>query len=72
MARRPTLQTRVPGGGAIVKERSAQYIAALCDKRYQAVGAGPRRERSSQIAAGKKLSAAELPGKDLGSRFPWR
>jgi hypothetical protein len=54
----------IPSIGAALKERSAQYIAALSDRRYQGVETD-KDGRASVLSTGRKLPVGELPPKDV-------
>lgn len=56
--------TNVPAFGALLKDRCVQYFTALTDKRY--VGVELEKDgKAFVLAAGKRIPAGELPGKDL-------
>ncbi|MHB8875458.1 MAG: AAA family ATPase [Myxococcaceae bacterium] len=54
----------VPTAGGMLKDRAAQYLAALCDRRYHAVEFD-RNGKGFAHAPGRTVPAGELPGKDL-------
>jgi hypothetical protein len=54
-----------PGGvWALLRDRAAQYLTALSDRRYHALELD-RDNRLAAVAPGRRVSATELPGKDL-------
>ncbi len=56
--------TDVAGVAALVKDRAAQYLAALTDKRFQGLDF-ERDGKVAVLAGGKRLAAGELAGRDL-------
>ena len=58
------VDTDVPGAALVVKDRLAQYLAALSDKRWTAVEYDSD-GRATLIGQGKRVRAADVDAKDL-------
>ncbi|MBX5483493.1 MAG: chromosome segregation protein SMC [Myxococcaceae bacterium] len=57
-------QLDVPSLAALIKDRCAQYVAALCDRRYVGVEVD-HKANATLIAPDRRVPASDLPAKDL-------